>query len=94
MKIMTWLSGFLTGIVVTIITMFYALGSARAIRGEDATTAVWIFVIVGTVVVLLQVIPAFLLFFSFITTVYKKRGNEKEVIEKIEIREPISLQKR
>ena len=57
---------------------------ARSIELKGAGTALWIFLIVGSVIVLLQLIPATILFFSFIgtasTTALKK---EKKVEEEV-----------
>jgi len=41
---------------------------ARSISFKDTGLAFWIFVIVGGIIVLLQLIPAMILFFSFIGT--------------------------
>ena len=56
---------------------------ARSIELKGAGTALWIFLIVGAMVVLLQLIPAGILFFSFVgtaTTAALKK--EKKVEEK------------
>ena len=41
---------------------------ARSIELKGAGTALWIFLIVGAMIVLLQLIPAGILFFSFVGT--------------------------
>jgi membrane associated rhomboid family serine protease len=41
---------------------------ARSIELKGAGTALWIFLIIGAIIVLLQLIPAAILFFSFIGT--------------------------
>jgi len=54
---------------------------ARSISLKDAGIGLWIFVIIGAVIVLLQLIPAAILFFSFIgttTTMAFKRGKKVE----------------
>jgi high-affinity Fe2+/Pb2+ permease len=54
---------------------------ARSISFKDAGVALWIFVVIGAVIVLLQLIPAAILFFSFIGTtsaVVFKGKNVKE----------------
>jgi len=58
---------------------------ARSIELKGAGTALWIFIIIGAVIVLLQLIPAAILFFSFIgsaTALAFKKGKkvEEEVI--------------
>lgn len=54
---------------------------ARGISLKDAGIALWIFIIIGAIIVLLQLIPAIILFFSFIGTttglVAKKKAPEK-----------------
>lgn len=58
---------------------------ARSVSLKDAGVALWIFVIIGAVIVLLQLIPAAILFFTFIGTttglVMKKKASEKEAVE-------------
>ena len=52
---------------------------ARSIELKGAGTALWIFMIIGAIIVLLQLIPAAILFFSFIgtaTTMAFKKGEE------------------
>ncbi len=55
---------------------------ARSISLEDAGVALWIFVVIGAVIILLQLIPAAILFFSFIGTtsamVFKGKKVEEE----------------
>ena len=58
---------------------------ARSISLKGAGIGLWIFVIIGAVIVLLQLIPAAILFFSFIgtatTMAFKKaKKTEEEVI--------------
>lgn len=59
---------------------------ARSIDMKDAGVALWIFVIIGAVIILLQLIPAAILFFTFIGTtvglIWKKKFPEKAVAEK------------
>jgi hypothetical protein len=69
---------------------------ARSIELKGAGTALWIFLIIGAVIVLLQLIPAAILFFSFIgtatTTALKK---EKKVEEEVSLpgAEPVAVKK-
>jgi len=56
-------------------------GFARSINLKDAGFTLWIFIIIGAVIVLLQLIPAAILFFSFIGTssnMIFKRGKGAE----------------
>ena len=69
---------------------------ARSIEFKGAGTALWIFLIVGAIIVLLQLIPAAILFFSFIgtaTTVALKK--EKKVEEGVVLpgTEPVAVKK-
>ena len=73
------------GMVGAALTLFATPVFARSIELKGAGTALWIFLIVGAVIVLLQLIPAAILFFSFIgtaTTMALKKGKrvEEEVI--------------
>jgi hypothetical protein len=55
---------------------------ARTISLKDAGLAFWIFVVIGTIIILLQLVPAAILFFSFIGTtsamVFKGKKAEEE----------------
>jgi hypothetical protein len=75
-----------TGIVIGLIIMMATPAFARSISLKDAGVALWIFIIIGAVIVLLQLIPAAILFFSFVGTsssmVYKrKREGERAAAE-------------
>lgn len=72
------LAGLTGGLVILMATPAFA----RSINLKDAGVALWIFIIIGAVIVLLQLIPAVILFFSFIGTtssmVFKgKKGLEE-----------------
>jgi hypothetical protein len=78
----------LTGITVGLFTMLATPAFARGISLKGAGVALWIFIIIGTIIVLLQLIPAIILFFSFIGTstglIAKKKASEKvEAEEKV-----------
>ncbi len=76
--------GLKVGLMVGLITFMASPAFARSISLKGAGTALWIFIIVGAIIVLLQLIPAMILFFSFIgtttATVFKK---EKKVEEEV-----------
>lgn len=57
-----------TGMMGVALTLLATPAFARSIDLKGAGTALWIFLIVGAVIVLLQLIPAAILFFSFIGT--------------------------
>ena len=58
---------------------------ARSISMKDAGVALWVFVIIGAIIVLLQLIPAAILFFTFVGTttglIAKKKASEKAAAE-------------
>jgi hypothetical protein len=56
------------GVIGAMMTFIATPAFARSIELKGAGTALWIFLIVGAIVVLLQLIPAGILFFSFIGT--------------------------
>jgi hypothetical protein len=60
--------GLKVGLMVGLITLMASPAFARSISLKGAGTALWIFIIIGTIIVLLQLIPAAILFFSFIGT--------------------------
>ena len=72
------------GLMVGLISLITTPAFARAISFKEAGTALWIFIIVGAIIVLLQLIPAAILFFSFIgtvtTTAFKKSKRAEEEV--------------
>ena len=60
------------------------LALARSISFEGAGLALWIFIIIGAGIILLQLIPAVILFFSFIGTSVALAKKEKVAEEAIE----------
>jgi hypothetical protein len=60
---------------------------ARTISLEDAGVALWIFVAIGAVIILLQLVPAAILFFSFIgtTSALMFKGKKAEEERKAEV---------
>ena len=61
-------TGLKIGLMVGLITLVASPAFARSISLKGAGTALWIFVIIGATIVLLQAIPAAILFFSFVGT--------------------------
>jgi hypothetical protein len=55
-------------VLTTLIALMATPASAKSISFQDAGITVWVFIIVGSVIVLLQLIPAAILFFSLIGT--------------------------
>jgi membrane associated rhomboid family serine protease len=73
------------GLIVGIMSFVATPALARSINLKDAGISLWIFIIIGAVIVLLQLIPALILFFSFIGTtssmVFKrKKATEEEIL--------------
>ena len=77
----------LAGLTVALVTLMATPAFARGISMKDAGIALWIFIIIGAVIVLLQLIPAAILFFSFIGTssgmVLKKKKATEQAGEKV-----------
>ena len=84
------------GVIGAAMTLLATPAFARSIEWKGAGTALWIFLIIGAIIVLLQLIPAAILFFSFIgtatTTALKK---EKRVEEEAVLpgSEPVAVKK-
>ncbi len=89
------LSGIIVGLIILILSGMATPAFARSISLKDAGIALWIFIIIGAVIVLLQLIPAAILFFSFIGTsssmVFKRKkgaegvtADEKAILTGIE----------
>jgi len=60
--------GLKVGLMIGLITLMASPAFARSINLKEGGTMLWIFIIVGAIIVLLQLIPAAILFFSFIGT--------------------------
>lgn len=88
-----WMAIMVTGLVMLMATPAFA----KTISMKDAGIALWIFIIIGAVIVLLQLIPAAILFFSFIGTssamVFKGKRVEEEAIEVTPGVEPAAVKK-
>lgn len=88
--------GLKIGVMGAAMTLFATPAFARSIELKGAGTALWIFLIVGALIVLLQLIPAVILFFSFIgTTSSMAFKKEKKVEEEVLIpaAEPVAVKK-
>lgn len=88
--------GLKVGLMVGLMTLVASPAFARSINLKDAGPALWVFVIIGAIIILLQLIPAAILFFSFIgtaTTVAFKK--EKKVEEEVMLPgvEPVAVKK-
>ena len=84
------------GVIGAMMTLIATPAFARSIELKGAGTALWIFLIVGAIVVLLQLIPAGILFFSFIgTATVGALKKEKKVEEEVVLpgTEPVAVKK-
>jgi len=85
-------SGFMAGLISLIASPAFA----RSISMKEGGTALWIFLIIGAVIVLLQLIPAMILFFSFIgttTTMVFKNGKGVKEEGFLQETEPVRVKK-
>ena len=88
--------GLKAGLTAGLVTLMASPAFARSISLKEGGTALWIFIIIGAIIVLLQLIPAAILFFSFIgtaTTMALKK--EKKVEEEVMLpgAEPVAVKK-
>jgi len=88
--------GLKVGLMVGMISLMASPAFARGISFKEAGTALWIFIIIGAIIVLLQLIPAAILFFSFIGSaatmaLKKEKKAEEEVL--IPGAEPVAVKK-
>ena len=78
------MKGIKVGLMVGLIMLIASPALARTISMKEAGAALWIFIIIGALIVLLQLVPAAILFFSFIGTVttigFKKAKKVEEEI--------------
>lgn len=73
------------GLMVGLISLIASPAFAKTASLKDAGVALWIFVIVGALIVLMQLIPAAILFFGFVGTATsvafkKEKTGEEEVL--------------
>ncbi|MDO9350225.1 MAG: hypothetical protein Q7U55_03195 [Deltaproteobacteria bacterium] len=74
------------GMVGAVMALLATPAFARTVELKEAGAALWVFVAIGAVIVLLQLIPAAILFFSFIgTTVSMALKKEKEAQEEVTV---------
>jgi hypothetical protein len=77
------LRSWLVGLTFSLVTFIASPAFAKSISFKDAGIALWIFVIIGAVIVLLQLIPAIILFFSFIGTTTGLVAKRKRAMEEL-----------
>jgi hypothetical protein len=90
------IKGLKMGLMVGLITLMASPAFARSISLKEGGTMLWIFIIVGAIIVLLQLIPAAILFFSFIgtaTTMALKKEKKVEEEAVLPGAEPVPVKK-
>ncbi len=77
-------------LMVGLMTLAASPAFARSISLKEAGPALWIFIIIGAVIILMQLVPAAILFFSFIgsaaTMTFKggKKRQEEVILPAVE----------
>ncbi len=72
---------FKVGLMTAVISMAASPAFARTASMKDGGVALWIFVIIAAFIILMQLVPAAILFFSFVgtvTSVVIKKGKKRE----------------
>ncbi len=73
-----------TGLMAGMVSLIATPAFARSISLKDAGIGLWIIIIIGVVIVLFQLIPAAILFFTFIGTtsamIFKGKKPPEEVV--------------
>jgi len=85
-----------TGMMGAVMALLATPAFARSVELKEAGATLWVFVAIGAVIILLQLIPAAILFFSFIgTTVSMALKKEKRVEEEVMVPgfEPVPVKK-
>ena len=85
----------MVGLMIGLITLMTSPAFARSITFKEHGMTLWMFIIIGAFIALLQLIPTTIVFFSFIGTITaiafkKERKVEEEVVlldtEPVEVR--------
>jgi len=90
------MKGIKTGLTVGLMTLMASPAFARSISFKEGGTALWIFIILGAIIILLQLIPAAILFFSFVgtaTTMAFKKEKKVEGEVMLPGAEPVTVKK-
>lgn len=76
------------GMMGAVMALFATPAFARSVELKEAGATLWVFVAIGAVIILLQLVPAAILFFSFIgTTVSTALKGKKEAQEEVTVPE-------
>jgi hypothetical protein len=79
------------GLMVGLMSLMATPAFAKSISLKEAGVTLWIFIIIGGLIVLLQLVPAAILFFSFIGTTSSMVFKRKKPAEGAESRDDILL---
>ncbi len=88
--------GLRVGLMVGLMTLAASPVFARSISLKEAGPTLWIFLIIGAVIILMQLVPAAILFFSFIgsaaTMTFKggRKGQEEAILPAVQ---PVAVKK-
>ena len=77
------------GLTASLLILIATPAFARSISLKDAGVALWIFIIIGAIIVLLQLVPAIILFFSFIGTTTGLALKKKKTPEQVGAEEKV-----
>ncbi|MDP2972648.1 MAG: hypothetical protein Q8P64_26085 [Deltaproteobacteria bacterium] len=82
------------GMMGAVMALLATPAFARSVELKEAGAALWVFVAIGAVIVLLQLIPAAILFFSFIGTTVSM-ALKKEAQEEVTVPgfEPVAVKR-
>jgi flagellar basal body-associated protein FliL len=69
------------GLMVGLMSLMATPAFAKPISLKEAGITLWIFIIIGAIIVLLQLVPAAILFFSFIGTTSSMVFKQKKAPE-------------
>jgi hypothetical protein len=89
------MAALIVGLIIPLLAGMATPAFARSVSLKDPGFTLWIFIVIGAAIVLLQLIPAAILFFSFVGTsssmVFKRKkgvgevaGGEKAILPAIE----------
>lgn len=80
------LAQIMAGLIIPLLVGMATPVFARSVNLKDAGVTLWIFIVIGAAIVLLQLIPAAILFFSFVGTsssmVFKRKREAGKVAAK------------
>ena len=89
--------GPMVGLMIGLITLMTSPAFARSVTFKGRGTVLWIFIIIGTFIVLLQLVPVVIVFFSFIGAItaiaFKRESKVEEEAVRLDT-EPVEVRRR